>query len=249
MTLLLCPGGPARPVSAAGQPVADFLGMEFVLVPAGQFMMGAGEDERADGDERPRHPVTISRPFYLGVHEVTQGQWETVMDNNPSHFKGRDRPVENVSWEDVQEFILRLNREEENGRRYRLPTEAEWEYAARAGSTGAYSFGDDAGMLDAHAWYLDNAGGTTHPVGTRNPNAWGLHDMHGNVWEWVSDWYGYYVDAPGTDPAGPPSGQDRVVRGGGWNMFGFYCRSATRDRGAPGYLNDTVGFRLAITAE
>jgi formylglycine-generating enzyme required for sulfatase activity len=259
MALLLCLGGPARPVFAAEQSVAEFLGMEFVLIPAGQFMMGAdpqftiksSDGVSAVGDESPRHLVVISKPFYLGVHEVTQEQWETVMDNNFSHFRGQDMPVENVSWEDVQEFIQRLNREAENGRRYRLPTEAEWEYAARAGSAGAYSFGDDSGMLDAHAWYLDNAEGTTHPVGTRAPNAWGLHDMHGNVWEWVADWYGhdYYADAPGTDPAGPPSGQDRVVRGGGWNIFGDLCRSANRDRGAPDSRTDRKGFRLAFTAE
>ena len=152
--------------------------MQFALIPAGEFPMGSA----SGGDnERPVHTVRISKPFYLGIHEVTQGQWETVMGNNPSKFKGdANRPVEMVSWEEVQKFIDKLN-SKEGGTKYRLPTEAEWEYAARAGSATAYSFGDDSGQLGKYAWFEGNAGSTTHPVGKLQPNAWGLYDMHGNV--------------------------------------------------------------------
>ena len=173
---------------AAGMIYTNSIGMEFMLIPAGTFMMGS---EKGYADEKPQHRVTISRPFYLGKYEVTQAQWEAVMGNNPSRFDGRNNPVEQVSWEDVRVFIARLNAHEGHTR-YRLPTEAEWEYAARAGSTSAYSFGDDAARLGQYAWYGDNSGKTTHPVGQKLPNAWGLHDMHGNVWEWVQGWYGDY---------------------------------------------------------
>ena len=185
-------------------------------------------------DERPVHTVRISKPFYLGIHEVTQGQWETVMGNNPSQFKGdANRPVETVSWEEVQKFIDKLNTRE-GGTKYRLPTEAEWEYAARAGSTTAYSFGDDSSQLGKYAWCGDNAGNTTYPVGKLQPNAWGLYDMHGNVWEWVQDWYGKYAAETVTDPQGPASGSARVIRGGSWSNGAGNCRSAYRYRGAPG---------------
>ena len=162
-------------------------GMEFVWVPPGEFRMGSKSSE-ADDDERPRMRVRISRGFFLGKYEVTQGQWEAVMGSNPSRFDGcgPDCPVENVSWDDVQEFIRRLNARE-GGNRYRLPTEAEWEYAARAGTNG-----DHYGNLAAIAWHEDNSGNRTHPVGRKAPNEWGLYDMLGNVWEWVEDWYGGY---------------------------------------------------------
>jgi formylglycine-generating enzyme required for sulfatase activity len=200
------------------QPVAKTLrnsiGMELVLIQAGTFQMGS-TDSGADDDEKPVHTVRISRPFYLGQYEVTQAQWEAVMGNNPSKFKGDpSHPVEQVSWDNVQEFIRRLNAKE-GGARYRLPTEAEWEYAARAGSTTVYSFGDSASQLGQSAWYEDNADGATHPVGRLQPNAWGLYDMHGNVWEWVQDWYGPYASSTVTDPTGPQSGGP-VCRGGSW---------------------------------
>jgi formylglycine-generating enzyme required for sulfatase activity len=219
--------------------------MQFALIPAGEFQMGSANGAN---DERPVRTVRISKPFYLGIYEVTQGQWEAVMGNNPSQFKGdASRPVERVSWEEVQQFIDKLNARE-GGTKYRLPTEAEWEYAARAGSTTAYSFGDDSSQLGKYAWFEGNAGNTTHPVGKLQPNAWGLYDMHGNVWEWVQDWYGKYAAEPVTDPQGPASGSDRVIRGGGWGHVAGFCRSAYRLHGAPGGRSDSLGFRLLRTA-
>ena len=157
--------------------------------------------------KNPLHTVRISRPFYLGKHEVTQAQWEAVMERNPSRFKGdATLPVENVSWPDVQEFIRRLNARERGTAVYRLPTEAQWEYAARAGSITSFSFGKSLRQLRRYAWYKANAGGTTHPVGQLQPNAWGLYDMHGNVREWVQDWIGDYASGTAVDPEGPASG-------------------------------------------
>jgi formylglycine-generating enzyme required for sulfatase activity len=176
------PGKDQIPVPAAEKTWSNSIGMDFVLIPAGKFMMGS---DTGDNDEKPVHEVRISKPFYLGKYEVTQGQWQAVLGNNPSNFKGdANLPVGNVSWEDVQEFIRKLNAKE-GGTKYRLPTEAEWEYAARAGTTTAYSYGNDVSQLKEYAWYAENAGGKTHPVGQKEPNAWGLHDKHGNVWEWV----------------------------------------------------------------
>jgi formylglycine-generating enzyme required for sulfatase activity len=236
--------------SAAAQPAGEktftnSIGMEFVLIPAGTFMMG---DADGEADERPVHQVTISRSFYLGKYEVTQAQWQAIMGNNPSLFTGTDNlPVEQVWWTDVEEFIRRLNARE-GGDKYRLPTEAEWEYAARAGSTTAYSFGNDPAQLKEYAWYKDNAGGKTHPVGQLKPNAWGLYDMHGNVMEWVQDWYGRYAAEPVTDPPGPPSGTHRMRRGGAWNNAAAICRSANR-YSVPGFRDDFLGFRLVRLAQ
>jgi formylglycine-generating enzyme required for sulfatase activity len=194
--------------------------------------------------------VHISKQFYLGKYEVTQLQWKAVMGNKPSHFKGRDNPVEQVSWDDAQEFIKQLNAKEGHNR-YRLPTEAEWEYAARAGTNSAYFFGDNAALLKQYAWYSDNSEETTHPVGQKQPNAWGLYDMHGNVWEWVQDWYEewYYSDSPGSDPKGPSFGSYRVLRGGGWHFDARLCRSADRFNYAPVNRNRSLGFRLALSPE
>lgn len=162
--------------------IRDSIGMELVLIPAGEFRMGA---EDGEGDKKPVHPVRISQPFYLGKYPVTQAQWGAVMGKNPSRFTGDpSRPVENVSWHDVQEFLRRLS-EKEGGKSYRLPTEAEWEYAARAGAATSYCFGDESSQLGEYAWYRENSGDRTHPVGQLKPNAWGLYDVHGNVWEWV----------------------------------------------------------------
>ncbi|MDR1241240.1 MAG: formylglycine-generating enzyme family protein, partial [Deltaproteobacteria bacterium] len=217
--------------------------------------------EDADDNETPQHRVTLGKPFYLGEYEVTLAQWAAVMGNNPRRFKGRynprrfigwNNPVEQVSWDEVQEFIKRLNKQEGHTR-YRLPTEAEWEYAARAGSTGVYSFGDDAGQLEKYAWYGEDSrwGGSTHPVGQKQPNAWGLYDMYGNVWEWVQDWYGkeYYSNSPGTDPKGPSSGSSRVLRGGSWYDIAKYCRPAYRISFTPGIRRSDIGFRLALSPE
>jgi formylglycine-generating enzyme required for sulfatase activity len=222
------------------------LGMEFVWISAGEFLMGSTD---GDDDERPVHRVRISRPFYLGKYAVTQGEWEAIMGSNPSRFRdGPRQPVEQVSWEDAQEFIRKLNAQEK-GAQYRLPTEAEWEYAARAGTTTAYCFGDDASQLRAYAWYGDNSDKRTHPVGQLQPNAWGLYDMHGNVWEWVQDWYGAYTAEPAVDPQGPSSGSVRVIRGGGWFDYARNCRSAFRSYADPGYRNDLLGLRLLRTAQ
>ena len=207
------------------QPVVKsrvFDGIEFVWIPAGDFRMGS-TSRHADSEEKPVTRVRISRGFYLGKYEVTQGQWEGVMGSNPSRFKncGGNCPVERVSWDDVQEFIRKLNGKS-GGRRYRLPTEAEWEYAARGGTTADTYAGDltnprgNDPVLNRIAWYRENSGRRTHPVGRKAPNGWGLHDMLGNVWEWVGDWYGDYPGGTVTDPSGPGSGSYRVIRGGSW---------------------------------
>jgi formylglycine-generating enzyme required for sulfatase activity len=222
--------------------------MEFVLIPAGTFQMGANDSE-AGNDEKPVHTVRITQPFYLGKYEVTQGQWQAVMGNNPSEFTGdSNRPVEQVSWKEVQEFIRRLN-SQEGGTTYRLPTEAEWEYAARAGTTSRWSFGEDAGQLGRYAWYSENARDQTDPVGQLQPNPWGLYDMHGNVSERVQDWYGPYTSGTAVDPAGPSSGSLRVARGGSWYGTARNCRSAYRDRVAPGARVGTLGVRLLRVAQ
>ena len=206
--------------------------MEFVRIPAGSFEMGSPEGEAGRDDDERAHEVRISRPFYLGKYEVTQGEWEAVMGTNPSEFQGCARcPVEQVSWNDVQEFIGKLNgRERGREYRYRLPTEAEWEYAAQAGTTGARY-----GELGEIAWYDANSGGSTQSVGQKRANAWGLHDMLGNVWEWVGDWYGDYQSGAVTDPRGPSMGSPRVIRGGSWSNNARYVRSAYRYNYSPGY--------------
>jgi formylglycine-generating enzyme required for sulfatase activity len=220
------------------------IGMEFVLIPAGSFM------EECYSAKRLRHRVTISKPFYLGKFEVTQAQWEAVMGNNPSKFKGPDNPVELVSWSDAQDFIRRLNAKEGH-RRYRLPKEAEWEYAARAGTDGAWFFGDEEAELSEYAWHEDNSEGTPHPVGQKLANPWGLHDVYGNVWEWIHDWYDwdYYAKSPGIDPKGPAEGTSRVLRGFGWHSLAKGCHSGFR-YGLPSDLRfDYMGFRLALSPE
>ena len=214
--------------AAQNSPIA---GMEFVRVPAGEFLMGSTSEE-AYSLEQPVTRVRIGRAFELGKHEVTQAEWEAVMGSNPSRFDecGGDCPVEDVSWDDVQDFIGRLNALEGEVR-YRLPTEAEWEYAARAGTAGDRY----AGNLDAIAWYDGNSGGSTHPVGQKAPNAFDLHDMLGNVWEWVQDRYGGYPGGSVTDPKRPGSGSARVLRGGGWIFDARHCRASNRLFNAPGH--------------
>ena len=204
--------------------------MVLVLIPPGEFLMGSPDsDALAGGSEKPQHRVQISEPFYLGMCEVTQEQYRRVTGENPSRYKGdAQRPVERVSWNDAVEFCRQLSDTE--GREYRLPTEAEWEYACRAGSTTKWCFGDSTAGLEDYAWYSANSGGQTHPVGQKSPNAWGLHDMHGNVYEWCADWYGpgYYRNSPPYDPIGAASGSDRVRRGGCWAGDAGRCRSASR---------------------
>jgi len=218
-------------------------GMEFILIKGGTFQMG---DTFGDGyyDEKPVHQVTLS-DFYLGKYPVTQGQWKAVMGNNPSRFnKGDNYPVEQVSWEDVQKFIKQLNRN--TGKKYRLPTEAEWEYAARSGGKKeAWAGTSSESELGAYAWYSANSVGQTQPVGQKKPNGLGLYDMSGNVWEWCQDWYAGYLKGPLTNPTGPSSGQHRVLRGGSWYFNAGDVRAANRYGDSPGFRDLNIGFRVA----
>ncbi|MDQ1278287.1 MAG: Formylglycine-rating enzyme family protein [Thermodesulfobacteriota bacterium] len=225
------------------------LGAKFVLIPAGTFMMGSpGSEAGRDDDEGPYHQVTISRPFYMQTTEVTQGQWKRVMGDNPSHFSicGDDCPVEYVSWEDVQGFIKKLNSMERTDK-YRLPTEAQWEYAARAGTTTRFHAGNSDDDLLRAGWLNSNSASKTHPVGQKMSNSWGLYDMHGNVYEWVQDWFRLYAAGSLTDPAGPPSGLKRVRRGGSWSSIARFCRLSNRDYFGPGQRSGLLGFRLLRT--
>ncbi len=209
-------------------------------VPAGDFMMGETGNQ---------HEVTLTKDFYIGVFEVTQGQWEKVMKANPSAFKdlGKDAPVENVSWNDCQDFIKKLNGKSTLG--FRLPTEAEWEYASRGGQDSKNFEYSGSSTVDEVAWFKDNSGGKTHhPVGKKKPNELGLYDMSGNVWEWCSDWRGDYPKEPVKDPQGAKIGSNRVLRGGSWYNGGRYCRSADRNRNIPSYSPDYMGFRVVLPA-
>jgi formylglycine-generating enzyme required for sulfatase activity len=239
---------PAQPPKV----ITNTIGMKLVLIPAGEILMGAPDsDKDADDDEKPQHRVRITQPFYLGVTPVTQGQYRAVTGSNPSHFKGSDElPVESVSWEDAQAFCDKLNALEKRdlgGASYRLPTEAEWEYACRAGTTTRFTFGDADAGLGEYAWFSGNSGGTTHPVGQKRPNAWGLYDMHGNVWEWCWDGYekNYYANSPDADPVGPSEAAARVIRGGSWLNGPRLGRAARRNWIAPGHRSSNVGFRVA----
>ena len=194
--------------------------------------------------------VTLSTSFYIGVYEVTQEEYERVMGTNPSNFKGARNPVELVSWADAVEFCQRLSalpKEKAAGRVYRLLTEAEWEYACRAETTTDYSFGDNESQLGEYAWFKENSGETTHPVGQKKPNAWGLYDMHGNVWEWCSDWYGNYASGNFTNPLGPQEGSSRVNRGGGWRWEAAACKSGARGFTDPSNQRQNLGFRVAMS--
>ncbi|OPZ97874.1 MAG: Serine/threonine-protein kinase pkn1 [Bacteroidetes bacterium ADurb.Bin408] len=217
--------------------------IEMVLVQGGTFTMGCTSEQGSDcdNDEKPSHRVTVSS-FYMSKYEITQKQWMEIMGSNPSYFKGDNLPVENVSWNDVQEFIAKLN--EKTGRQYRLPTEAEWEYAARGGNKSKGYKYSGSNTLSNVAWYGDNSGNTTHPVGSKMPNELGLYDMSGNVWEWCGDWDGAYGSSAQTNPTGPPSGSDRVDRGGSWHSYARYCRVSNRGNGNPGYRYYGIGFRL-----
>ncbi len=228
----------------AGHIVHEKTGIELVFIPAGDFLMGSPEDEAGRREnEGPQHRVVISKPFYLGRYEVTQEQWLTLMDTNPSRFRGDDNPVNQMTWYECQEFLSKA------GDGLRLPTEAEWEYACRAGSTTRYHFGDSHELLGDYAWYDGNSGGRMHPVGGKKPNAWGLYDMHGNAWEWCADYIASYEAAERIDPQGPASGTFRVRRGGSWGTIARLCRSAWRDAFAPKHTYGHTGFRVARTAE
>jgi formylglycine-generating enzyme required for sulfatase activity len=220
--------------------------MQFVLIPAGTFQMGSPESEPGRSENEKQHQVTINQPFYLQTTPVTQGQWQKVIHNNPSYFKecGEDCPVEMVSWEDAQGFIENPNQMEKTDS-YRMPTEAEWEYACRAKSTRKWGFIDNEAKLEEHAWYIKNSGDKTQPVGKKKPNAWGLYDMHGNVCEWCQDWHGDYPPGPVTDPKGPPSGEYRAFRGGSWGGIAGFTRSANRNRRNSYSRHSGIGFRVA----
>ena len=230
----------------AGDSWTNSLGMEFAWIPAGSFLMGSPKGEKDRSRDERQHMVRISEGFWMKTYEVTQGEWVTVMGENPSNFKkcGWRCPVEKVSWNDAQEYIRRLNgRESGNGYLYRLPTEAEWEYAARAGTTGPRY-----GELKQVAWRMTwGSNDRPHPVALKRANRWGLHDMLGNVWEWTADWYGQYPTGPVTDPSGPSTGSDRVRRGGSWSNFGGRVRSAFRGHHAPTGRSGAIGFRLVRT--
>jgi formylglycine-generating enzyme required for sulfatase activity len=219
--------------------IADLV-LEMLWVKHGAFMMGYKGEQ---------HKVTLTKGFYLGKYEVTQAQWERVMGNNPSNFKGADRPVEEVSWNDAVEFCKKLTEMEKKagrvpqGMSYQLPTEAQWEYACRAGTSTMYSWGDSISSSNAN--YDENVDETT-PVGKYPANPWGFHDMHGNVWEWCADWYGNYPSGSVTNPIGPASGSNRVIRGGSWNLGGTHLRSARRHRLTPSLRFHNLGFRVGF---
>ena len=237
------------------------LNMKFVYIEPGSFMMGSPSGEAGRDNDETLHNVTLSRGFYMQTTEITQGQWDAVMGFNPSEFRacGENCPVERVSWDDIREFLRRLNQMERT-EKFRLPTEAEWEYACRAGSRRRFSWGDNAACRKMMYQNDDGSGenrcvayvkekglahDSTAPVKSYAPNAWGLYDMHGNVWEWVQDRLGDYPANHAVDPTGPSSGSYRVLRGGGWYSLAGYCRSATRYWRRSGARYNNYGFRIA----
>jgi formylglycine-generating enzyme required for sulfatase activity len=252
LTLIIATGGYAE---AFEERIKNSVGMEFVLIRAGKFMMGSPEDEPGRYTGENPHPVNLTTSFYMQTTEVTQGQWLAVMPKNPSSHKGcgDNCPVEQVSWDDVQGFIKKLNQMEGTDK-YRLPTEAEWEYACRAGSATAFPNGNITELqcerdpiLDAIGWYCWNSKNSIQPVARKKPNAWGLHDMAGNVQEWCQDWFGVFPYDEVTNPQGPPSGSYRVMRGGVWYSPARDCRCASRFGSPPRYRFRHIGFRLCRT--
>lgn len=217
-----------------------------VYVSGGTFTMGSTSEQGSDAydDEKPTHNVTLSS-YYICKYEVTQALWRAVMGSNPSNFKGDNLPVECVSWNDCQTFINRLN--SYTGRNFRLPTEAEWEFAARGGNYSRHYKYSGSNYIGDVAWYDDNSGNRTHPVGTKQPNELGLYDMSGNVYEWCSDWYGSYSSYSQSNPTGAASGSGRVVRGGGWSYYARDCRSSNRFILAPGFSYGILGLRLVLS--
>lgn len=227
------------------------IGMKFVTIPAGTFMMGSPSSESGRDSDEKQHQVTLTKGFYMQTTEVTQGQWYEVMGTRPWSGKkyvrdSTNNPAVYISWNDCQNFIRRLN-QKEGSNKYRLPTEAEWEYACRAGSTTRFCFGDSDSILGNYAWYRKNAWDAgekyAHTVAKKQPNAWGLYDMYGNVWEWCQDWKGNYPSVSVTDPKGPSSGKYRVLRGGSWSYLAGSVRSGDRFRYRPDSEGRFLGFR------
>ena len=246
--LVLSPTTPSYPLSAdvITIPVKDGINIEMVKVEAGTFMMGAtSEIQNSSDDEKPVHQVTLTNDYYMGKYEVTQVLWQTVMGSNPSHFEGNNLPVEQVSWEDCQEFISELNNM--TGRKFRLPTEAEWEYAARGGKKSrGYQYSGSNNLSDV-AWYDENCGKKTHPVGTKRPNELGIYDMSGNVWEWCQDWYSSYSSSDQANPIGVVNGADRVYRGGSWCDEEGGCSVSRRLPDIQDSGHYDLGFRLTLS--
>ena len=236
--------------NAISIPVKNGISIEMVKVEAGTFMMGATSEMKdsyddPDSDEKPVHQVTLTNDYYMGKYEVTQALWQAVMGSNPSHFKGENLPVETVNWNECQEFISKLN--SMTGRKFRLPTEAEWEYAARGGKKSrSYQYSGSSNISDV-AWYDGNSVNKTHPVGTKQANELGIYDMTGNVWEWCSDWYGFYSSSSQTNPTGADSGSSRVFRGGSWYGNARYCRLSFRDCTPPDCRGYNLGLRLVLS--
>ena len=223
---------------------ANGVSFDMMMVKAGTFTMGATSEMKAlNSDEKPTHQVTLTNDYYIGKTEVTQALWKAVMGNNPSYFKGDNLPVENVSWDDCQKFISKLN--SLTGQNFRLPTEAEWEFAARGGNNSNHYQYSGSNELGDVAWYDGNSGGKTHVVATKQPNELGLYDMSGNVWEWCSDCYDNYSSSSLTNPTGPNSGSNRVTRGGCWGPDARFCRSSARIDCAPDY-SFGLGLRLVL---
>lgn len=228
--------------------VKDGVSLNMVYVEGGTFTMGATDEQGSDAgnDEKPAHEVTLDG-YYIGETEVTQELWEAVMGDNPSDFTGDSSlPVEQVSWDDCQEFIRKLN--SLTGKQFRLPTEAEWEFAARGGNKSNHYKYSGSNTLSSVAWYEDNSGSTTHPVGQKSPNELGLYDMSGNVYEWCQDWYdeNYYKNSPSSNPCNTTSASYRVFRGGSWGDFALLCRVSYRNGWDPGNRRNLLGLRLAL---
>jgi formylglycine-generating enzyme required for sulfatase activity len=249
---------PLGHASAQGpaQSAVNSVGMKLILLPAGSFTMGSSGSEKGSGDDEITHKVTFSRPLFIGVHVVTQEQWQVVMGENPSHFKSaKDLPVESVSWHDCQAFCKKLSEKEKKP--YRLPTEAEWEYACRAGTTTPYHFGATLAVEQANynGNFVYGPGKTgsfrekTMPVGSFPANAFGLHDMHGNVWQWCQDWHGGYARGDAADPQGPKTGTTRIQRGGSWSSHPIFCRSANRNFADPASRTEYAGLRVCFTPD
>ncbi|MBO4795816.1 MAG: formylglycine-generating enzyme family protein, partial [Verrucomicrobia bacterium] len=246
-------------------PLSDMVDLDLIWIEPGTFLMGSPEDELGRLNNETQHKVTLTQGYWLGKYEITQAQYEAVTGTNPSSFKGGDLPVDSVSWNDAKEFCAKLNAQEKaagrlpEGYKYTLPTEAQWEYACRAGTTTAFNNGTNIPTieqaedefcpnLDEVGWYIFNSEKSTHPAGQKMPNAWGLYDMHGNVFEWCLDRFGDYPIKAVTDPTGPGTGSERIARGGGYPFLAWGCRSAFRAYSYPDTSGNFLGFRVALTS-